>query len=66
MEYNETQVMQELETHIRRVIEYPKPNTLNVTDSRGRLIAALQRYIDDRIYTALEEDRQHRFFHPSR
>ena len=61
MEYNETQLMDELENHIRRVIEYyPKPNMLNVTDMRAGLMAALQRYIDGRIHEALERDRQNR------
>ena len=60
MEHNETQVMQELEDHIRRVIAYPQPNMLNVTDMRSGLMAALERYIDGRIHAALERDRQHR------
>ena len=54
MEHNETQVMQELEDHIRRVIEYKVPNSLNVSDARGYFMAALERYIDARIHAALE------------
>jgi hypothetical protein len=60
MEYNETQVMQELEDHIRRVIEYPQRNMLNVTDQRGSLVKALERYIDGRVQAALENERKHR------
>ena len=58
MDFAQTQLAQELEDHIRRVIQYPQPNTLNVTDMRSGLMAALERYIDSRIYVTLEQRRK--------
>jgi hypothetical protein len=54
MEHSETKVMNELEDHIRRVIEHPQPNMLNVIDMRVHLMKALERYIDGRVHAALE------------
>jgi citrate lyase gamma subunit len=51
---NQTKVMQELEDHIRRVIEQPQPNNLNVSDMRVHFMKALEHYIDGRIHAALE------------
>jgi outer membrane translocation and assembly module TamA len=48
------QLMQELETHVQRILEYYDPKQpyarfLNVSEKRGDLINALSRYIDERI-----------------
>jgi hypothetical protein len=48
------QLMQELETHVQRILEHHDPKqpyapVLNVSEKRGDLISALSRYIDGRI-----------------
>ncbi len=46
--------MQELETHVQRILEYHDPKqpyalVLNVSEKRAALVSALLRYIDARI-----------------
>jgi hypothetical protein len=43
------QLMQELETHVKRIIEHPTGQYLNVTDSRAGVVKALTSFIDERI-----------------
>lgn len=42
-------LLAELEQHVRRVIEHPEMNSLNVMEQRGALANELERYIDARI-----------------
>jgi hypothetical protein len=43
------QLMQELETHVKRIIEHPTGQYLNVTDNRAGVVKALTSFIDERI-----------------
>jgi hypothetical protein len=43
------QLMQELETHVKRIIEHPTGQYLNVTDNRVGVVKALTSFIDERI-----------------
>ena len=49
-----SKLMQEFETHVRRILEYRDPkqpyaHVLNVSEKRGDLLKDLSRYIDERI-----------------
>jgi hypothetical protein len=48
-------LLAELEQHMLRVIQHPVPNSLDVSDNRGTLAAALASYIDARVDQRIEK-----------
>jgi hypothetical protein len=57
---NADAVLQELETHVQRIIEHYDPKNpygkvLNVTDKRGSLAVALKHLIDQRVQDAIKK-----------